>query len=778
VARKKKGKSGPPRLRLFERLSNPAELERGWLHVLSHYEKGQLPSEVARFENNRPAAIARLAAEIKSRQFLPDTTSLIRIPKSSKPGEFRNIALAKPEDRIVLTVLNRLLEPLFERTFSDRSYAYRRGRSALAAVARVEAAIAQGRTHAALGDIDDFFDSVDRARLLDILRRLVWEPPIRDLLETYLHIGSSVALEWTDTGRGITQGSPLSPLLSNIYLAGFDQFIDALGVEWVRYADNLILLAASETQARAALEDAERYLDRERGLKLNPDSRICVNAAQGFEFLGFWLQGGRRTMSDARLQQKKQALTEELRNRRGGLPAMVEKLSESARGWKNYYGTSPDALEQLGLLEQHLFDLLVEWLRRYRSEGEGKGKKPGELKSILVNLELPREQNRAKRVRWIELLLARTRPESATVPKISEAARKAIERRRAELRKRKDERSDVVVGEPGMYLGRSGERLIVRKEGKRLQETPLSMVRNISLLTPSVSISAELMRAASARGIGIHVLGDDGRPAVRIGPLESAAYDITAAQTNLAGGPEGLEIAQSFVAGKIRNQVNLLRYFGKYRGRRQGEAFLSSQSAAVAEMERIAGDVLARAYPPGTDIDLERNRLFAAEGQAALSYWGALRTLSWRNVAFEGRIRQGASDLVNVMLNYGYGILYSRLLAILLRAGLNVNIGFLHKPRGGKPVLLYDAIEEFRPAAVDRVVFGLLNLGKDFELEQGRLSQQGRKAMSKGVIDRLHATTRYRTERLPLEEVMEEQARLLLRHIEGKDLYRPWVWQW
>jgi CRISPR-associated protein Cas1 len=130
------------------------------------------------------------------------------------------------------------------------------------------------------------------------------------------------------------------------------------------------------------------------------------------------------------------------------------------------------------------------------------------------------------------------------------------------------------------------------------------------------------------------------------------------------------------------------------------------------------------------------------------------------------------------MLNYGYGILYSRLLSVLLRSGVNVNIGFLHKPRGGKPVLLYDAIEEFRAPAVDRVVFGLLSLGKEFKVKDGRLEGESKTALANAVLQRLRAPTRYRSGRIPLAEAMEEQAALLRRHIEGKDEYRPWVWQW
>jgi CRISPR-associated protein Cas1 len=307
-------------------------------------------------------------------------------------------------------------------------------------------------------------------------------------------------------------------------------------------------------------------------------------------------------------------------------------------------------------------------------------------------------------------------------------------------------------------------------------EAPLSSVKHITLLAAAATISAELLREVSARGIGVHIIGADGRPVVRIGPIESAEYDLTALQARLAASRDGLVVAQRMILGKIRNQVNLLRYFGKRRDRRGGGAFFPAQTLAVTSMETTLKELRSRAF--GDDLELERGRLFAAEGQAASSYWAALRLLVWRNVGFERRVRQGADDLVNVLLNYGYGILYSRMLRLLLRSGMNANIGFLHKPRGGKPVLLYDVIEEFRAPAVDRVVFGLLNLGAEFALESGRLAGAGKAELAKAVLARLRSPTRYRSGRLPMEEAMEEQILLLRRHVEGKDEYRPWVWQW
>jgi CRISPR-associated protein Cas1 len=115
---------------------------------------------------------------------------------------------------------------------------------------------------------------------------------------------------------------------------------------------------------------------------------------------------------------------------------------------------------------------------------------------------------------------------------------------------------------------------------------------------------------------------------------------------------------------------------------------------------------------------------------------------------------------------------------VLVRAGLNVYIGFLHKPQKGKAGLLYDFIEEFRAAAVDRTVFGLLNLGVEAKLTEEGLDPATRRDLAHKVVERLQSETRYHGEQLALERVMEQQAQLLVRHLEGRESYKTYVLPW
>lgn len=763
---------------LFDRLTNYQDLERAWLDVLAHYPKDRVPQELRAFDRKRGGEIQRLAAALRERTFIPEPASLIFIRKLNHPGERRPITLISPQDRIVLTALNRLLSPLFERQFLAQAYAYRPGRGAWAAIERVTKCLRQGLVQIASGDIDDFFSNIDRDRLLRDVRRTIFEQPILDLLETYLHMGAARDFEWVDSGRGVAQGSPLSPLLSNLALAGFDRFLDQTGVEWVRYADNFLLLATDPVQVRNTFERAESFLLVNCGLRLNPESRSFSSEGDGFDFLGFWFRNGCRTMTPQKLDQKRLKMAEILRQNPASLKDAVRELSETVDGWRAYYGKSPDTRDQLAMLEQHLADVLQPWLARFRSQSPGKELSAAELKAGLVELALPVTSDPRKKLKWAELLVARSRPQREAAPArgLSPVARRAIEQRKKEYRKLKEEREEILVTKPGTYLGRTGERLLIRHEGKREAEIPLSMVRNITLLTKAVSLSGDLMSEASARGINIVLAGSDGRPLVRIGAPEMAEHQLSLAQSTMATGPAGLDLARIIVAGKIRNQVNLLRYYLKYPERRSDGDFLTAANTAVKEMEGARASVLGRSF--GEDLELERNRLFASEGQAAASYWAAVRRLLWWKPGFDGRVRRGAADLVNSLLNYGYGILYSRLMNVLVRAGLNVYIGFLHKPQKGKAGLLYDFIEEFRAAAVDRTVFGLLNLGVEAKLTEEGLDPATRRDLAHKVVERLQSETRYHGEQLALERVMEQQAQLLVRHLEGRESYKTYVLPW
>jgi CRISPR-associated protein Cas1 len=179
-------------------------------------------------------------------------------------------------------------------------------------------------------------------------------------------------------------------------------------------------------------------------------------------------------------------------------------------------------------------------------------------------------------------------------------------------------------------------------------------------------------------------------------------------------------------------------------------------------------------------VDVLRGNILAAEGNASARYWSAVIPLMPPNYEWTKREGRGASDPINQLLNYGYGILYGQVERALVLAGLDPFGGFTHADRPGKPSLTLDLIEEFRQTAVDRVVFGLA--AREFKVErddQGRLAEAMRRAFADHILSHLEAGVRHEGDRRPLGQVIQTQARRLAQYLRGeRDTYQPFKAEW
>lgn len=199
----------------------------------------------------------------------------VDIPKKS--GGTRTLAIPCVVDRVVQTAVATTLTPVLDSEFNDSSYAYRAGKSVKQAVSRVELLRNAGYPWVVDGDIRAFFDEVPHDPLIGRLRKSVDEPPLLALID-----------EWLDgfgPGVGLAQGSPLSPLLANLWLDGLDDLFADGPVRIVRFADDFVLLSKTHKSAEAALDRARRWLG-DHGLVLHPDKTRIVPFEGAFDYLG------------------------------------------------------------------------------------------------------------------------------------------------------------------------------------------------------------------------------------------------------------------------------------------------------------------------------------------------------------------------------------------------------------------------------------------------------------------------------------------------------------
>jgi group II intron reverse transcriptase/maturase len=236
---------------------------------------------ISGFESDLWTNLGRLALELEEGSYLP--LPLLRILVDKGNGEGRALSIPCVRDRVVQASAYEQLLPVLEREFEDCSFAYRPGRSVRKAVERIRRLYDSGFRWVVNADIDAFFDSVERSLLIDKLRRYVESPMLVDLIGLWLEAeiwdGESLAVPQ----RGIPQGSPISPILANLFLDEFDERMQDAGFRLVRYADDFIVLCRSPERAGEALELTHEALAR---LNLVLDEEEVVSFDDGFEFLG------------------------------------------------------------------------------------------------------------------------------------------------------------------------------------------------------------------------------------------------------------------------------------------------------------------------------------------------------------------------------------------------------------------------------------------------------------------------------------------------------------
>ncbi len=335
----------------------------------------------------------------------------------------------------------------------------------------------------------------------------------------------------------------------------------------------------------------------------------------------------------------------------------------------------------------------------------------------------------------------------------------------------------LLVSEFGVFLGLHSERLQLSRKGQTLLEAPLVKLSHVLVLSGGVSLSSNLIRECCLRGIPITFLDSRGEPyATLLSPDLTGTVRTRREQLLAYGDGRGLHLARSFARGKLANQVNLLRYSAKYRRARDPALFDRVRERWLAVEDIGAG--LDRLQ--GETVEEARADILAIEGRAAQHYWEGVRDLLVEEHGWPGRETRGADDLINSLLNYGYGVLASKVQQALVLAGLDPYGGFIHADRAGKHSLVYDLIEEFRQAVVDRAVLALLNRRMDLAMEEGKLSDPTRRLVAEKVLERLEqGAERYEGKKRSIRAILHAQARHIATYVRGEGKsYTPFVAGW
>jgi len=272
---------------LLDQSLDDANLFEAWLKVRANKGAAGVDGQtIEQFAVNVFGRLQTLRDHVRRGEYRPLALLRVAIPKPN--GKLRYLAIPTVRDRVMQTAVARVITPLLDRAFEHASYGYRSGHSVAKAVARVAYWRDQGYHWVVDADIDSYFDNIDHALLLDKLRRTISDHSLLPLIELWL----AATVQSVDPAeqpflltKGVPQGSPLSPVLANLYLDHLDEALLERDLRLVRFADDFVILCRDPAQAQQALRLTEEVIDALK-LRINRDKTRLVSFDEGFRFLG------------------------------------------------------------------------------------------------------------------------------------------------------------------------------------------------------------------------------------------------------------------------------------------------------------------------------------------------------------------------------------------------------------------------------------------------------------------------------------------------------------
>lgn len=375
LAALERGVKGGVWFSLIDKVYHPATLEAAFAKVKANQGAAGCDHQtIAMYEARLEANLKELSEQLRTGTYRPQNVRRVYIPK---PGsrERRPLGIPTVRDRIVQTALRNVIEPIFERDFAEHSYGFRPGRGCKDALRRVDGLLKDGYTHVVDVDLKSYFDTIPHEPLMGCVRQRIADGRVLTLIESYLTQGVMDGLdEWTPTS-GSPQGAVISPLLSNAYLDPLDQEMAQDGYEMVRYADDFVILCRTAHEARGALERVER-LSARAGLTLHPDkTRIADATREGFDFLGYHFERGKRWPRDKSIKKFKDAIRVKTPRKHGhSLSFIIASINQTTWGWFEYfkhtsYTTVFRSLD--GMIRRRLRRVLLKRHRKHDHQGRG-----------------------------------------------------------------------------------------------------------------------------------------------------------------------------------------------------------------------------------------------------------------------------------------------------------------------------------------------------------------------------------------------------------------------
>ena len=630
----------------------------------------------------------------------------------------RELSIAKEEDKKVQKLLAEYLYQKFEKCFSVYSFAFIKEKNILDAI-NLAFELKKEFKYAIKTDIKHFFDSIDHLILEKILLEYL-DFDVVKLVMLFFKNRKFYLNEYKKNKFGINQGDVISPVLSNIYLTSLDKFLEK-HTKFVRFADDIVIFSNNPDFLRYFKMALSKFK-----LQINEEKTYITD--KSFVFLNIRIKDDGFFLDNEKFQE----LISKIKTLNS-----IESVNNFLLSIHSYY-IKVLSNKQLEILKNEFIKVLSKKLALKRKNNIYRNKE--EIKEFLRNI----------RLEYLNINIKSILDEVYNNLEI--IAQKEVEKLLNKAHKKEIINTfEVLYINDYVSLGISKNRLSIKKKGKLLNSYPLIHIKAIFIESKGVSISSNLINKCVNLNIPIYFLKQN---SVYAQIYSHNDFTTTIHQAKIINTPKQTKLAKEFVKSKIKNQINYLKYLNKHH---------KKCAEIISKMENVFDD-----FKKSDNIE----SFLGFEGVSATLYWDCIGKIL--EIDFK-RVKQGAIDVVNSSLNYGYAILYSVIQKALIEANLNIYISFLHSPGNKKPSLIFDMIEEFRSYIVDRSVISMLNKNEPLKVKDGLLTKDSKELIIKNIYERLYSFVSYKKEKVLMTNVIKQQALNLKKAIVENTKYKGFI---
>lgn len=337
---------------------------------------------------------------------------------------------------------------------------------------------------------------------------------------------------------------------------------------------------------------------------------------------------------------------------------------------------------------------------------------------------------------------------------------------------------ELIIDDYGMNLHKVSERLVLKKQGKVLEEHAIKELQDLVIGNKCGMISISLLQELISNGTQVHFVDFKEEPFTTLyTPAHHGSVKARREQLRAYHDYRGIVLSKEIITAKIQNQMNTVKYYAKSRKGLSIEEELKilteSMKFYIQKIKELQGET----------IEQIRKELISAEAHAAKRYWKAVKMIvEEKGIEFPGR-NWHSQEPVNMMLNYGYAILRSRVTSAIIRAGLETYAGFFHVDRSGRISFVLDVMEIFRPSVVDRPIISLLTRGHKPRLEEKEdgshyLHEKTLKLLRENINSRLETKEEFKGNDYFLRTIIQMQARDIASFFRDNKKFKGYISRW